>query len=147
MIYFPGWEEAYQKVIKSIFEAVDSRRVAWISIGSLRYPPNLKSIIQQRFPKSKIIYEEMISGNDGKMRYFRPIRLEMYQKIVGWIQEKDPELFVYFCMESPDIWETVMGKAPENNADLDYWFACSLYQRFPELNSSLPNEVNYPNLL
>ena len=144
LIHFPGWEEAYHDVIESIFKVVDSKRVTWISIGSLRYPPNLKRIIQKRFPKSKIVYEEMISGNDGKMRYFRPIRLEMYQKIVDWIQTKDPELFVYFCMESPDIWEAVMGDAPESNADLDYWFARSLYQRFPELNSSLPNKAVYP---
>jgi spore photoproduct lyase len=133
ILHIPDWEEHYRDLIFRIFSAVDPSRVAWISLGSLRFPPALKDVIESRFPRSRIVYDEMIRGLDGKMRYPKPIRMEMYRKIYGWIRESARDAFVYFCMESPDIWERVMGEAPSSNEDLDDWFARSLGERFPEL--------------
>lgn len=146
LLSFTGWEVAYRFVVESILDKIDTKRIAWISFGTLRFPPNLKRIVQTRFPKSKIVYEEMISGMDGKMRYLKPIRLKMYQTIIPWFREADHDLFLYFCMESSEIWERVMGKAPESNAELDYWFAKSLYQRFPDLAIRKPRKEAYEDL-
>ena len=30
-------------------------------------------------------------------------------------------VLVYFCMENPHVWETVLGRAPKNNAELGKW--------------------------
>lgn len=53
--------------------------------------PSLKSIVEQRFPQSKIVYCEFITGLDNKIRYFKPLRLEFYKKMVAWIKELGPE--------------------------------------------------------
>ncbi|MFO7891486.1 MAG: radical SAM protein [bacterium] len=143
ILYVRGWEKLYKEVINQVFSSVDSSRIAWISMGSLRYPPDLKKIMKNRFPGHQIIYEEMISGLDGKMRYPRPLRIEMYKTIYHYLKSKDTDLFVYFCMESADVWERVMGKSPESDAELDYWFAESIKSRFPEINMDVPDKNDY----
>jgi spore photoproduct lyase len=133
ILHFDGWKEAYDGLVDRMFAEIDARRVAWISLGSLRFPPALKDVIDGRFPKSRITAAEMIRGLDGKMRYPKPLRIEMYRRIFTRIREKSADVFVYFCMESPDVWERVMGGTPGSNGELDEWFTQSLMKRFPEL--------------
>ncbi len=142
ILHFPDWESLYQEVIEKLFQEVDPSRIVWISLGSLRFPPSLKYVAEKRFPKSKILYDEMIRGMDGKMRYVRPLRIEMYQKISGWIKEYAPDVFLYFCMESESVWKQVFGKAPLNNAELDFWFAKNIHQNFSEVQMT-PPDIKY----
>ena len=143
ILLFPGWEFLYKDVVDLVFTHLDASRIAWISLGTLRFPPPLKDIIQKRFSRTRIIYEEMIRGMDGKMRYVRLVRVEMYKRIFGWLTAKAPDLFIYFCMESPSVWDEVTGKHPESNAELDFWFAQSIHQRFPEVNMKKPSFKDY----
>ena len=143
ILWVPGWEVLYDDLIKHLFSIVDGARIAWISLGSLRYPPHLKGIARRRFPKSAIFCEEMIRGMDGKMRYPKPMRVEMYRKIFSCIKEAAPDVFVYFCMESPEVWDRVMGGHPASNEELDFRFAESLYNKFPELNMDKPEQEYY----
>jgi len=118
LIIHDGWEQNYQKVVEQLFHAVPAGQIIWISLGALRSPPSLKPIIQERFSRSRILYEEFIVGEDGKLRYFKPIRVELYQRMVEWIREQAPQAFIYLCMESSDVWKKVFGKAPRNNCEL-----------------------------
>jgi hypothetical protein len=45
--------------------------------------PTLKPIIARRFPASKIVYGEFITGLDNKMRYFKPLRIALYRQMAG----------------------------------------------------------------
>ncbi len=139
IIFLPEWKQMYLELIELIGDYVDPGRIAWISLGSLRYPPHLKEIIRSRFPRSRIFSGEQISGKDGKTRYIRPLRLEMYRMIYSALQEKLGDVFIYFCMESEDMWREVTGRSPANNSEIDYYFAEYLTAKFPEL--SLPNPV------
>jgi spore photoproduct lyase len=96
--------------------------VIWISLGGFRYPPQLKGIAEERFPTTKIFLGELFPGKDGKFRYFKEIRLEMYRKMVEWLREVDSNVFVYLCMESKEIWERVFGWAPSNSFHLNQLF-------------------------
>lgn len=119
VIEYPGWEEGYLSVIDDLFALVDPDRISWISIGSLRFPPELKEIIVKRFPESKIIYSEMIRGKDGKLRYFKPIRGKLYQKITHKLMKRNRKIPLYFCMESIDIWKSYLKKEPRSKADVE----------------------------
>ncbi len=143
ILHVSNWEGLYRNLIDRLFSCVDGSRIIWISLGSLRYPPSLMETMQERFPKSRIIYEEMIKGLDGKMRYPKPMRIEMYKKIVQWLNEKDPDLFIYFCMESSDVWDKVTGAYPESNEELDFWFARNIWHKFPELEMIQPQREHY----
>jgi len=146
ILHVKNWENLYQDTVDQIFSEIDPSRIAWISLGALRYPANLKNVIKKRFPLSKIVFEEMIRGMDGKMRYPRPLRTEMFQKVYQRIRKHSKDVFVYFCMEPSWVWEKVMGQAPESNADLDFQFAESIHARFPELDMEKPARKVYQEI-
>ncbi len=146
LLYHENWQKTYPDLIRQLFEVVDPDNVAWISIGSLRFPPEMKDKVLDKFPKSKIMFAELIRGMDGKMRYPKPLRLEMYRTVYEALRAYgSKDLFIYFCMESAEIWERVMGWSPETNEHLDYMFAKSLYHQFPGLMQTAPRRVVYDN--
>ena len=116
IIDYPGWEKDYQEVIDEIFVAVPAERIAWISLGCLRFMPALKPIMEDRFPKSKLSLGEWAAGMDGKMRYFKPRRIEIYRKAVEMIRRQDSSVTLYLSMESPEVWRRVFGGTHTKNS-------------------------------
>jgi DNA repair photolyase len=123
LILCPEWEEKYREVVRAIYASLNPDRVMWISLGGFRYPRFLKPIIRERFPQSKILCGELLPGPDGKFRYLKTLRIELYRKIVDWIRAYDPKQFIYLCMESSEVWEKVFGFHPTNRNELDRLFA------------------------
>jgi spore photoproduct lyase len=119
IVYYEGWETEYREAIREIFGVIDPGSVAWISLGALRFTPHLREMAHRRFPKSRVPYGEFVPGHHGKLRYFRPIREEMYRKMRSWIRSEAPQVFVYLCMESRVVWERSFGETPQNSAHLD----------------------------
>ena len=109
IVIYDGCEADYELVVKQIFSYVSPDSVVWISLGTFRFMPALKTLIQKRFPKSNIIYGEFITGLDGKMRYFKPLRIGIYQKIIACIRAYAPRALIYFCMEDDEVWQKSLG--------------------------------------
>jgi len=122
IINYDGWEEGYKETISRLFHRIDSKRVVWISLGGFRYPRELKGIAKERFPQTKIFLGELFPGRDGKFRYLQEIRVEMYRKMLEWLREVDPNLFIYLCMESKEVWEEVFGWTPSSTGHLNHLF-------------------------
>lgn len=118
MIFENSWEREYHDMVEQIFEFVDPKRVIWISMGGLRFPPSMRPIIQDRFSGSRILLGELFPGKDGKLRYLETIRVCMFQRMLSWLHEIDPTLFVYLCMETHKVWKAVFGWSPGNTAGL-----------------------------
>jgi spore photoproduct lyase len=118
IIYYEGWEDEYREAIRDIFSVIDPGRVAWISLGALRFPPHLRDIVRRQFPKSRVPCGEFVPGHHGKLRYFRPIREEIYRKMKSWIHEVAPQVFVYLCMENRLVWQRSFGEAPRDATHL-----------------------------
>ncbi len=112
IIYYPGCEKEYIEIVDQIFDMVPADNIVWISLGTLRYMPSLKEIALLRFPKTKIYSEEFIIGLDGKKRYFRSLRVELYQALYRAIRKHSKEVCVYLCMESPEVWKESFGFSP-----------------------------------
>ncbi len=110
IIDYAGWEKDYEQAVDDILKGVPAQSIAWISLGCLRFMPELKPIMQSRFPKSPLPLAEWITGMDGKMRYFKPRRIELYKKITGMIRERAENLTVYLSMESAEVWKIIFGK-------------------------------------
>ncbi|HEX9970724.1 MAG TPA: DNA photolyase, partial [bacterium] len=118
MIYYDQWENDYYNVVKMLFERIAPQNITWISLGALRYPPQLDQVIRRNHPKTNIVYGELFPGIDGKLRYFKPIRVEMFQKMYARIKKFAPHVFVYLCMESSEVWEKSFGWTPKSSAGL-----------------------------
>ena len=112
MIEYPDWERDYERMLDQTFATVNWRRISWLSMGVLRNTPGLKRTMRNRFPGSRLLTGEQVLCPDGKLRYFQPLRVEMYRKMLGWIRRAAPTVKVYLCMESKEVWDQVFGFVP-----------------------------------
>lgn len=112
------WKREYLKTLDLMDQYIDPKGIIWISLGSFRYMPGLKAIIRRRHPQTSVLDGEFVRGLDGKMRYFKPIRVDLYtyirEKLEGW----HPDLGLYLCMESDDVWNRSMGWSPRDTQGL-----------------------------
>ncbi len=156
MIIHDNWEDAYHNTVTQIFQCVPPNRIAWISIGSLRFNPEQKEKMDTNFPRQTLTSAEMVRAPDNKIRYVKPLRIKMYQHLYQTLCEacKVDTLspistplahrpLLYFCMERDDIYEKVMGAHPKTIQELDYLFAYHLYNRFKILGMTEPLFKHY----
>jgi spore photoproduct lyase len=113
-----GWECDYGRIVDALFDAVNPRGVAYISLGALRFPPAMKRTIEARFTQTRIASGELVRGWDGKLRYFRPLRVRLYRRLLKAIRDRAPEVTVYLCMESQQVWRDVFGWSPRGVEDV-----------------------------
>ena len=83
--------------------------------------PALKSKIRKRHRNSRILDGEFVPGLDGKMRYFKPVRIEMYAYMAEMLRSWYGDLGLYLCMESHDIWQKSLGWSPKNTEGLSHF--------------------------
>lgn len=126
LMAFPDWKRQYHGLIHLIRSVICPEEIAWISLGSLRFTPRLKEISQTRFPKSRLFLGELFPSPDGKVRYLRDIREEMYSFVKNEIDHIFPTVPNYLCMDTQSVWENTYGFAPQSRNRLEE----ALIQRF-----------------
>jgi spore photoproduct lyase len=106
IIFYPKWKQEYPEVVRKIFDYVkDPGRIAWWSVGGFRSAPGLKEYLKKSNMHLPLFSSEMIMGEDGKYRYFRPVRVELYSTLRQEIEKRYAGTPLYLCMESPEVWE------------------------------------------
>ncbi len=118
IVHYENWERDYRLLVEEVFDRIPPRSIPWVSLGALRMTPHLKQIMRQRFPHSRLPLGELVPTEDGKLRYFKPIRLEMLQKMQGWIAAASPETRTYTCMENAHIWSRVYDRPIPTEVEL-----------------------------
>jgi spore photoproduct lyase len=113
MIYTEGWQDMYSRAATDLLAAVPHQQIRWISIGALRYQPQLKPIALKRRPETTLFLDENVPGEDGKIRYLRSQRTEMFSFLNQVIKERAPKLYTYLCMETMPVWEKALGRMPD----------------------------------
>lgn len=109
IVYYKNWEDDYHELVNLVFKNIAVKKIAWISLGTLRFNPELKKIIENRFPDNKILDEELFIDFDNKLRYHPQLRIIIYKKMYSWIRKWGRGIPVYLCMEHKDIWKEVYG--------------------------------------
>ncbi len=92
-----------------IFQSVDGDKIAWISMGVLRFIPDLKEIVAGRFGRIPYFHDGFIRGLDGKFRLEAHRRISIYKFLAQRIRSHDAEARVYLCMESQYVWQESLG--------------------------------------
>ncbi len=103
VVPFDGWKEAYTQAAAQIAQSVPLEKVAWISVGLLRFSRELKKAVENRFPENTILNGEFLLEFDGKMRYPQALRQEIYSYFVPLLRKLFPHTQVYICMEDPEV--------------------------------------------
>lgn len=109
IIYYEGWESDYKETIEELFSEINPKSIVWISLGTLRFIPQLKDTAMTLYPNTDIFDGEFIKGLDGKSRYFRKKRVAIYKTILKMIRAYDRDVFIYLCMENRDVWQEVFS--------------------------------------
>ena len=125
-----NWKEGYSKTIELMDKYIDPKGIIWISLGTFRFMPELKSIIRRSHPKSCVLNGEFIVGLDGKMRYFKPIRLELYSFIAEKLKKWFANSAIYLCMESDDVWKNSLYWSPTDSKGLSLFLDSRVRQIF-----------------
>jgi spore photoproduct lyase len=65
-----------------------------------------------------------VRGRDGKLRYFKPIRLELYRQAVIFVRRFGGDRVpVYFCMEDAEVWEKGLGRKPGRKEEVELFLS------------------------
>lgn len=104
VFHFDGWEDEYGRVIDALFEAVAPEEIAWVSVGTLRFAPPVKQMIEARFPNNTILDAELLPGFDGKLRYPVSVRRRIYRLMIDMLKKHRRDLPLYLCMEERPVW-------------------------------------------
>jgi spore photoproduct lyase len=108
IIIYPGFEKDYYYLIEDISSILDLKRVIWVSMGLLRFMPRLYTLFLLE-GRRNLLHGEFVRGEDGKYRYLKAERIRVYKMIYEMLKSKEEKLFIYLCMERPDIWREVTG--------------------------------------
>ncbi len=121
LILFPAWLTHYAALITEIGKIVQPGRIAWWSLGALRFPPELKEHIFKR-RQSQLFWGELVPGFDGKYRYFKPLRLDLFSRIKRLIEKRiSCDLPLYLCMEDEETWEEILPGREPDKEKINQW--------------------------
>lgn len=118
IVPFEGWEEEYTATIDDIFSIVNPHSIAWISMGVLRFVPDLKDVATSRFGPVRYFFDSFAPGLDGKFRLSLNRRIGIYRTLGDRIRSYGGNVAIYLCMESPKVWMEALGLDMQNNDQL-----------------------------
>jgi spore photoproduct lyase len=103
---YDNWETEYRDVVGRIFAHLKNPdSIAWWSMGGFRTNPALKKLLRKTGSHLPLFAQsDMILGDDGKFRYFRPIRTAFYEAFQEEVVKHAPDTTLYLCMENEDVW-------------------------------------------
>lgn len=128
LILFPNWKKNYRELIHRLSRVIDPGRVAWWSLGALRFPPELKKHIF-RHQESQLFWGELIEGQDKKYRYFMPLRLELFRFVRDEIRARlSRHVPLYLCMEDQDTWKEIFPELPADEKEINRYLYGSAMQ-------------------
>ncbi len=104
------WQNEYRQVFELMYQRLKGFKINWISLGTFRFPAGFQEQVEKFHPESPILSEEFYPSADGKIRYFRPFREEIHRFAMPLLQRLFPETAVYICMETPQVWERILGR-------------------------------------
>lgn len=95
------FEEAYQQLIEELSLATDITAIEYFSIGVVRFTKEVYREFSQNYPDSSLHKSNMINSFDGKVRYPRPMRMWMMNKVKEMLLNKGIDTIkIYLCMEN-----------------------------------------------
>lgn len=123
MIYHSNWKENYLDLVNQICLNFTADQVQVISVGALRFQPEQRHIMKERFGMGSLITQaEMFQGEGAKLRYDQNLRQEMFQTVVHQFKSNNPKWKIFMCMETPETWISTYGSNPMQVPELKELF-------------------------
>lgn len=130
IILYQDWESDYYNLIQLLREKIDPEKVVWISMGGFRYHLHFRDVLREKFPEEMMTVYEMFPGIDGKYRYFKPLRIKIYNFMYQQLHEIFKKAYIYLCMETNYMWKEITGKDFNSSEELEQDMSHHLSYRF-----------------
>ncbi len=99
IILSPDFLTEYQQLIQAILEIVKAKKIAYFSLGVVRFTKKVYREVINNYPKSEFMKQNMVK-NDGMIRYPYDVRMFTLNQIKKKLLQKGiSEKQIYFCME------------------------------------------------
>jgi spore photoproduct lyase len=109
IIIYEGWEEDYRGMVEEILIKLDPKSVDYISLGTIKLHKLLIDVIRRRFPDSPTVTAELFPGSDGKYRYLKFQRVDVYRKIASWVRGLNENICMDLSIETDEVKELVFN--------------------------------------
>ena len=100
IIYQEDFTEIYQDFLKQLNNSIPISKIEYISIGVVRFTPDVYREVKKNYPDSEIHKEELVKADNNLVRYNKPMRMwilnTVKEIILKYEIDKDK---VYLCME------------------------------------------------
>ncbi len=100
IIYSDNYQEQYENLLIELNNAISLDKISYISLGVIRFTPEVFAKVKANYPKSKILGDNFIKSFDNKIRYSRPKRTKILLSIKELcIKSGIDKKKIYLCME------------------------------------------------
>jgi hypothetical protein len=97
----PGWEDAYADLLARWADVFRGGAFEAVEIGTFRCSKRAAEAIRGGKHRA-LVAGELLPHEDGKLRYFWPLRLRAYRVLLDAVRRTlGPEVRVRLCMEPP----------------------------------------------
>ncbi len=104
--------DLYRDLLLEVMDTAGAAPVR-IELGVLRFPPGLADSVRKDIPFSPILHGEYIRDREGKMRLYRPLRLDIYHELINTIEMLFPGTVIELSQEDRTVWDDAGLTPPE----------------------------------
>ena len=87
----------------------DADEVQFLSFGSVTFIKPVIKQIRQRGEPTKILQTDLVRDPHGKLTYPDDRKVEMFSAMYREFGPWASRVFMYICMEKPEIWDRAFG--------------------------------------
>ena len=148
IIWHPAWQDSYRSLVQQVCAIFQPQDVNVISVGALRFQPEQRHMMRERFGATSarerdnlswVVGAEMFKSSDGKLRYDQRLREKMLKFVVDEFRKDSREWPVFLCMEAPEVWLNSMDSLPKSADHIAPLFNHNLTRKF---NAQIENNFS-----
>ncbi|MDA9189486.1 hypothetical protein N9O57_00750 [bacterium] len=100
IIYRPSITNSYSKLFDELALHIELSKIRYTSLGVVRFTSKVLHELKRNYPKSTLLEHEFVKSFDNKIRYPKPLRMNLLGKIKNELVLKGAKSeSIYLCME------------------------------------------------
>ena len=107
IIPIDGWQDVYTRFTKRLLEAVPIRR---LTLGGICIYRSARHLMERKMGMRNLVSEHIdatpLNTGDGRARYPRSLRHQVYSLIIASARRLRPDLEIALCLEEEALWES-----------------------------------------
>lgn len=117
IISYKDCETDYQQVAEKVIQLFKPEEVPFITFGSLTLIKPAIKAIRKEGNLTKILQMPFSPDPHGKPTYPDQIKIRLFKTLYETFSDWHKQVYFYFCMEKPEIWEQVFGSRYKDNTE------------------------------